>query len=214
MIGFVSGTVISKNIDSQDCVILVNDVGYEIRLTKGHLEGLALGEKVSLWLAPVVREDAFLLFGFPSEEEKYFFRLLLTASGIGPKAALSLLGEHGPAQLAQFILEKRSHEISSAPGVGRKSAERVVLELGPKIEKQSWIQLLEKRSEKSGKISPSPKTEFREDVQSALVNLGYPQTQVKGVIDRLLEGLEETGLAFESIFKRALQELSRRDGRA
>jgi holliday junction DNA helicase RuvA len=209
MLGYLQGKVISKNLDAGSCVILMHRLGFEVTVPKRLGDQLLVGQKISLWIHTHVREDALTLFGFSTELEKQFFRQLLGVSGLGPKTALSLLGEHGAEKLIHLILEKAGSQIASAPGVGKKLAERLVLELSGKIEKWAWI---ERRSEAEPRasIGVSPSLQMREDLASALAHLGYLPTQIKTTLDKLLEHRELAEIGFESCLKAALQEMSGR----
>jgi len=210
MIGFLQGTLVSKNPDSQSCVLLVSGVGYEINVTSRLFDTFVQGAALSLWVHTHVREDALLLYGFATEGEKHFFRVLLGVSGLGPRTALSLLAEHGPDRLSQHIQNKDIDEISTASGVGKKLAQRLVLELGTKLEKLAWAAQLEKVSQEIKSGSVSPEKRLREDLSSALSNLGYAPNPIKSVLDRILEREEEAG--FEACLRAALKELSGRAG--
>ena len=206
MLGFVEGKIISKNFESSHLTLLCEKVGYEITVSKRLFEKHSLSENVSLWLHTHVREDQLTLFGFPSEIEKNLFRVLLSVSGLGPKTALSLLSEHGSERLCQFVLKKDATSVSSAPGVGKKLAERIILELAPKLEKLSWLAQITAKSETNAQTKkPEPADELREDLTSALQNLGYQLAQIRPILDRVLEREVQ---AFEVCLKAALREMS------
>src|SRR5205085_963855 len=109
-----------------------------------------------------VREDILQLYGFELEAEKQFFRVLLGVSGLGPRTALSLLNEHGPERLSKYILEKDTSSISEAPGVGKKLAERLILELASKIEKMAWVTQLQKAFPAETTAAASPARQLRD----------------------------------------------------
>ncbi|NBY20989.1 Holliday junction branch migration protein RuvA [bacterium] len=153
MLGFIEGKIISKSIETSQAVVLCAGVGYEITLSKQTLEMTHVNSNVSFWIHTHVREDALILFGFFSEAEKQLFRILIGVSGLGPKTALSLLSEHGPEKLIQLIVHKRISEIAEAPGVGKKLAERLSLELSTKLGKLAWIQAMPQ-----SEMAESPKT--------------------------------------------------------
>lgn len=196
MLGFIQGKIISKNAENLHCIVLAQGVGYEVLVPKRYLEKINLSGEVSLWLHTHVREDIFALYGFESENEKVFFRLLLSVSGLGPKTALSLLSEFGADTLIELILGKRITEISKAPGVGKKTAERLVMELTSKLEKVAW-----------SKPTCAPGS-IRDDLFSALSHLGYQPMQIKGALDKVMASEEK---AFEVLLKNALKELSNRN---
>lgn len=206
MLGYIEGKIISKNPDTNQCVVLAGNIGYEISVSKRTLEILSLDSNTALWLHTHVREDALTLFGFETETEKQFFRILVGVSGLGPKTALSLLSEHGAEKLSQLILAKEIAEISSAPGVGKKLAERLVLELASKLEKLAWVSQIEQKLT-TPKLEHAPKKQLRDDLLSALVNLGYQPSQIRTTLDRVFDGsLSE--LNFETCLKDALKDIS------
>jgi Holliday junction DNA helicase RuvA len=207
MLGFIQGKLISKNVESLHCVVLAQNLGYEILVPRRSLEKLSHSTEVSLWLHTHVREDILSLYGFESENDKLFFRLLLSVSGLGPKTALSLLSEFGTDTLVELVLGKRIGEISKAPGVGKKTAERLVMELVGKIEKLSWAKesSVLARSDES-KIS-SGIIQVRDDLFSALTHLGYLPHQIKSALDRAMASEEKS---FEPLLKLCLKELSSR----
>lgn len=207
MLGFIQGKLISRNSESLHCVVLAQGLGYEILVPKRTLERLSLAADLSLWLHTHVREDVLALYGFESENEKLFFRLLLSVSGLGPKTALSLLSEFGADTLVELILGKRIGEISKAPGVGKKTAERLVMELSGKIEKLSWAKdNITSIAQSSPKLN-SGLMQAREDLFSALTHLGYQPHLIKGAIDKVMVSEEKS---FEGLLKLALKELSNR----
>lgn len=210
MLGFVEGKVISKSMETSQAVVLCTGIGYEITLSKQTLESTHLNSNVSFWIHTHVREDAFILFGFFSEAEKQLFRILIGVSGLGPKTALSLLSEHGSEKLIQLIIHKRISEIAEAPGVGKKLAERLSLELSTKLGKLAWIQAMPQTEVTETPKELSKEDQIREDLTSALANLGYSSGQIKNTLDRMF--LRETieGLGFETLLRMALKEISGR----
>lgn len=208
MLGYLNGRVLVKNQDTNQCILLAGDVGYEITLSKKTFEMLFVDQVTSLWLHTHVREDQFTLFGFSSETEKNFFRILLSVSGLGPKTALSLLSEHGAEHLSGLIIHKNISEISSAPGVGKKLAERLVLELASKLEKLTWVNQLEIKSLGIKNAKVPEHRALREDLLSALINLGYQPAQIRSTLDRLFMEKEDKKLDFENYLRLALKDMS------
>ena len=210
MIGFLRGKVISKNEDLLQCTLLSHRIGFEVTIAKPLLDSLLLETNLSLWIHTVVREDAFSLYGFSSEPEKNLFRMLLSVSGLGPKTALSLLSEHGAEKLTRLIVTKNTDEIAEASGVGKKTAQRLVLELGTKIEKWAWLEKLQKSEPQSKPEILSEKRQLREDLASALIHLGYAPNPIKSLIEKLFENEQMAKESFEICLKTALKELSNR----
>lgn len=207
MLGYIRGKVIAKNEDAASCVVLAHRLGYEITLPRAIVETISVGDSVSFWLHTHVREDILALFGFRSNADRQFFRVLLGVSGLGPKTALALISEHGVGKLVQLILEKNFIEISEAAGVGKKLAERLVLELSGKIEKLAFLKDLEKPSVERKSTSST----LRNDLNSAMLNLGYPPNTVKSALDGLFAEGNIDGINFEDALKRTLKEMYRRD---
>lgn len=211
MIGFLTGKIISKNPDSLQCILQAHRVGYEVTIPKRTMESLLPNQKLSLWIHTHVREDALSLFGFASENEKNLFRVLLSVSGLGPKTALSLLSEHGPERLSQLIIHKNAKEITEAQGVGRKLADKIILELSGKLEKLSWIKGLESKENKSLATRHAPtKASLKDELSSALTYLGYTPSQIKNGLEKLYATADVESNGFESALKLALKELSGR----
>lgn len=209
MVGFVQGKVLSKSIETSAVIVANDSVGYEVTVPKQLFDRLLVEQAVALWIHTHVREDILQLYGFATEAEKQFFRVLLAVSGLGPRTAMSLLGEHAPDRLSQHILNKDVDAISEAPGVGKKLAQRLVLELGSKIEKLAWVTQLKALSPQTRTVTASPARQLREDLSSALLNLGYQPKQVEYTLDKILETDDET-LGFEGWLKNALREMSGR----
>lgn len=211
MIGFLTGKLISKNPDTLQCVVLAHRIGYEVTVPRRTLDSLHLDQKVALWIHAHVREDQFSLFGFISETEKQFFRILLSVSGLGPKTALSLLSEHGSERLSQLIINKESKQITEAQGVGKKLADKIILELASKLEKMVWIGGMQTIDSKTTKTKSSPtKSTLREELSSALTYLGYTPSQIKNGLEKLYANSDVESANFESALKMALNELSGR----
>ena len=132
MIGRLKGILVEKN--PPQTVIDVNGVGYEVDVSMQTFYRLpATGEAVQLYTQLVVREDAHLLFGFATADERATFRQLVKVSGIGAKTALGILSAMSADELAQAVAEEDVKRLSSAPGIGKKTAERMVLELRGKL---------------------------------------------------------------------------------
>jgi Holliday junction DNA helicase RuvA len=131
MIGYLEGTVRSSTLGS--VILLVGGVGYKVALTKETVAHFLPGSTVSLFTYLAVREDALDLYGFESEEELRFFELLLTVSGIGPKSALGILDIAAVETLRSAISQGDAAYLTTVSGIGRKTAEKIVLELRDKV---------------------------------------------------------------------------------
>lgn len=194
MIALLTGKIAHK---SPDHIILdVSGVGYRVMIPFSTYYELPEEGQVSLHIHTTVREDAILLYGFRTRLEKSFFQLLISVSGVGPKLARDILSNIQPLALAQALSLNDIHKLSTIPGIGKKTAERLILELKDKVGKLD--------------VSALPQTEARgipaedviDDVISALMNLGYKEPQVK----KALAGLDASGGAgVEELLKQALK---------
>ena len=173
MIGKLTGVIAEK---SPPLVLVdVNGVGYEVDVPMSSFYNLgALGERVSLLTHQVVREDAHLLFGFISAEERSTFRQLIKISGVGPRMALSILSGLSVAELAQPVARQEAGRLIKVPGIGKKTAERLLLELKGKLGPDLALPA------QAG--SPS-----HADILQALVALGYSDKEAAAALRSLPE---------------------------
>ena len=205
MIGKLKGTVDSFG---PDWVILdVHGVGYLVHCSGRTLEALpGAGEAAALAIETIVRETEIKLFGFASDVEREWFRLLLLVQGVGARVALSVLGTLRPADLASAIALQDKATISRAPGVGPKVAARICTELKDKAPALSGLDtnVARLQADLGDKIAPRPAAE----AVSALVNLGYGQAQASAAI---AAAMAEAGEAAETagLIRLGLRELAR-----
>jgi Holliday junction DNA helicase RuvA len=173
MIAYLKGILLSK--DPAALVIDVQGVGYEVHVSSRTSSDLpSVGEKVSLHIHTNVREDALSLYGFPDSSQKQLFLLLNSVSGVGPKLALAMLSGMELAELCNAVSCKDVKRLTALPGVGKKTAERLCMELADKVA----VFAAECGSSTAAQMpSPAPVSEgfAMQDAASALVNLGYPQ---------------------------------------
>jgi Holliday junction DNA helicase RuvA len=199
MIGQLRGRLADRR--PNQIIVDVGGVGYLIQVPLSTYAALGeLHSEVSLLIHTHVREDALVLYGFVSAREKHFFELLLTASGVGPSLALKILSGMSVEELVPAIRQSDLVRLTKIPGVGRKTAERIVVELKDKLES---VAVIPESEEKSAPASPAG---IEADVISALVNLGYESRVAEKAVD---EAKRETGTAsFEKLLKLALQDLT------
>ena len=170
MISLVAGTLVTKDIDRVE-VMTAGGVGYEIEIPLGVFESLPRqGESVSLHTSLVVKEDSWKLFGFSSVMEKQLFEKLLTANGVGPSLAIGMMSALSAPRLIKAIREKDIPTLQSVPRVGRKKAERLILDLGDKIDSVGG-------SDESG-FAPSGSA-VADDALRALTSLGYTASEAE-----------------------------------
>ena len=198
MIALLRGTLAYKS--SDHVIIDVGGVGYRLFIPLSTFYSLPETGDVSLFTHTHVREDALLLYGFLSMEEKELFGILISISGIGPKLAINILSHIPARDLKRAIASGDIKRLSSLPGIGKKTAERLVLELKDKVGPVHDLPEADdvKSNTSAGDIS--------NDVISALINLGYKENQAR----KVLESMElAPGLTMEEALKGALKVLVR-----
>ena len=194
MIGWLRGVVRER--EPGGVILDAGGVGWLVRVPMSTLLGLAqVGEVAELRVTTHVREDAITLFGFATAGEQALFDHLNSVSGVGPRTALAALSTLGSEALAQAILEGDARRLSAVPGIGKKTAERIVIDLRDKVTAPVAVKA---RAVGSG-ADPA-------DVVSALVNLGYPERHAaKAVSDARTAGRQ----GFEALLREALTQLGR-----
>jgi Holliday junction DNA helicase RuvA len=197
MISLVNGVV--RSIDSEKVVVEVGGVGLAVSVTSQTGSQLNIGVPVQLFTTLIVREDALTLFGFLDEESRSTFELVQTVTGIGPKVALAIMGSHSPQTLAAAIAQEDIAAIEKVPGIGRKGAQRLILELKGKITDFG-------NAPRSSHHQPV----WREQLTSALVSLGFSAKDSDAAINSVVaeyaeNGVEPTELELSELLKQALQ---------
>jgi Holliday junction DNA helicase RuvA len=205
MIGKLKGIVESYG---EDCIILdVNGVGYLVHCSARTLQELpAIGQGATLSIETHVREDQLRLFGFMSDVEREWFRLLQTVQGVGAKVALSVLGTLKPADLATAIAMRDKAMVARAPGVGPKVAERIVTELKDKAPAYAGLDPAVVRL--SGAVEEKRAPQPVADAVSALVNLGYGRPQAASAIAAATRSAGE-GADAANLIRLGLKELAK-----
>jgi Holliday junction DNA helicase RuvA len=197
MISLINGVVRSIGLDR--AVIEVGGVGLAVSITSSTSAQLNLGAPVQLFTSLVVREDSLTLFGFLDEDSRSAFELVQTVSGIGPKVALAILGAHSPQSLAVAIAQEDIKAIEKVPGIGRKGAQRLILELKGKITDFGTA---------NHKQIHQPV--WREQLTSALISLGFTSKDsdaaITGVVAQYADnGIEAQNVDISELLKAALQ---------
>lgn len=194
MISSLNGTV--KTTSLNYAIVEVGGVGLQVFLSPRFASSLVVGTFVSLHTTLLVREDALTLFGFESAVDKDLFELLQTVTGIGPKVAQSALSVYDADELVSAISREDHALIERIPGLGKKGAARVVLELREKVSAFSYSN--------SSKASPSP---WRVQIEGALTNLGFTQRESNQALDQIAseisDGLDTANIP--GLLRRALQ---------
>lgn len=207
MFYYISGKL--THLDPAFAVIDANGIGYKLTISgtthssMPHRLTTDGAPDVKLYTYMAVREDGIELFGFASEDELSSFKLLITVSGIGPKAAISILSELTPAKLAIAICSDDKKAISRANGVGPKSAARIVLELKDKLKGQSFTD--DEGSISSEELTASTPSGKRKDAEDALTVLGYSRNEASAA----LRSIDTESLELDDIIRLALKKLMR-----
>lgn len=202
MIYSVNGTLLAK--ESAMAVIECGGVGYACRTTFTTLSQIgSVGEKTFLYTAMSVREDAVELFGFATKQELQCFQLLIGVSGVGPKAALSILSDLTPDQFLLTVAAGDSKKLTRAKGIGAKSAQRIVMELKDKIAGES-VGLLAGAESFSAMSVSGAGANVAEAIE-ALVTLGYSQSEVAPIVARL-----DSALSSSELIRQTLQEFGKK----
>jgi holliday junction DNA helicase RuvA len=196
VIAHLSGTLLEKHV--QRLVVDVGGVGYEIHVPLSTFYAVGdAGGRVALRIHTHVREDALQLFGFSSAIEQTLFQRLIAVSGIGPKVALAVLSGIEPPDLIRAVRHSDHGRLTAIPGVGRKTAERIVIELRDRLPKLDGTEAAD----------TVPGDDLRADVLSALGNLGYQRATAEKAVDKVSRGVAAT--SFETLLRDVLKELAR-----
>jgi Holliday junction DNA helicase RuvA len=205
MIAHLSGTLLAKHANT--VILDVGGVGYEVTIPLSTFYDLEdAGANVALRIYTHVREDALQLFGFKTARERELFMRLISVSGIGPKLGVTMLSGMSADEIIASIRTNNLARLTSIPGVGRKTAERLVIELRDKIAALSSPALEEEFGAKAG-ASPSTEDAVRDDALSALLNLEYPKASAEKAITAAIQ--EGGDLSVEIILRRALRLLAK-----
>jgi Holliday junction DNA helicase RuvA len=197
MFHYLSGLVteLFPNLAVIDC----GGVGFEVNTSAYTLSQLKAGEKAKLYTYVHIREDAFEIYGFSGKSEKRCFEMLLGVSGVGPKAALSILSVNTPESLIMSIVSGNERAITAAAGVGKKIAQRVILELKDKIAKDSGFS----NESFSAPAVPASDNSAVGDAVAALTVLGYGSNEIAQV----LKTVDTSGMSTEQIIKTVLRRM-------
>lgn len=200
MIASVRGEVLSVGLDH--AVVEVGGVGLAVHAVPATLATLRRGEQARLSTALVVREDSLTLYGFADQESRELFWLLQTVSGVGPRLALAMLAVLDPETLRTALAEGNLSLLTQVPGIGRKGAERLVVELRDKVGAIA-------APGGDGRAAPHGDGQTRTQVSEALVGLGFAARQAEQAVEQVLAGGEADGADSSAVLRSALTRLGR-----
>lgn len=202
MISCLKGTLLQ--VSEGAALVEVAGIGFHLHLPTGTEACLPpVGEEVSFFTHLEVKEDSLVLFGFLNEEQKEFFNLLLRVSGVGPKSALSMVGNVSNSDFIRAVLNDDVTALMCLPGVGKKKAQRLILELKDYVSKEyQWHQ-------PTTSIEPERKERY-DEVMAGLAALGYHPTEVEPLVRKMMVASPETNVEVSEIIRRVLQNLAHR----
>lgn len=196
MIASLRGKIISRGIDR--IILEAQGVGYDVAVSVSTVATLPQTEEVFLHIHTALRENALELYGFMTQEEKALFEMLITVAGIGPRTSLLIMSGMPPDGLRRAIMEGDSHRLTTIPGIGKKSAERIILEL-----KEKMLKLVTTDSSLKGQTASES---LENDLISSLTYLGYPERTAVAAARKVLDG-GRSDLQLSQAVKMALKEL-------
>lgn len=191
---------IISEIDLNQVVIECNGIGFLVFVSTNTIASLKIGAKHKLYITESIGENNFDLYGFFNKSEKKFFDMLISVSGVGPKAAISILSSSTPESLTSAIINNDEKFLCMAQGIGKKTAQRIILELKDKIAKLDLPSVIDQLTIPSGK----PDRKAVNDAVSALAVLGFSSSEIR----QALNSVDTTGLSTEQIIKHALRVLN------
>ena len=194
MIGRLHGTVVEKS--APQLIIDIHGVGYEVETPLPTFCQVALGKEATLWIHQVIREDANLLYGFSDREERALFRLFLKVSGVGPKLALSLLSGMEPNAFLRCIERDDVVTLTKIPGVGKKTAERLIIELRDRIK-----ELMPNSATATERLSLTTQLSPVAEAEQALMALGYKPLEAQKAVALVKNQHEDTANLIRAALK-------------
>lgn len=198
MIGRLHGKILEKS--PPEMVLDVQGVGYELLLPMTSFYNLpTINEEVTIFTHLVVREDAHLLFGFAQKQDRTLFRELIKTNGVGPKLALAILSAMSVSQFATAVEQEELAKLTKIPGIGRKTAERLLVELKGKFKGMAQNDFFVEPS--SEQIIASESVEPAEEAVEALIALGYKPTDA----EKMVKKVNKAGLSSEQLIREALK---------
>lgn len=193
MIGFLRGRILQRQ--PPHLLVDVQGVGYEVEAPMSTFYSLPeMGAEVMLYTHLAVREDAHVLFGFGTETERRLFRALIRVNGVGPRLALTILSGVSVENFVRCVRDNDSAALTRLPGIGKKTAERLVVEMRDRLEDAG-----------SDAVTRNAPMTARDEALSALVSLGYKPPEA----GRMLQAIKDTGISSAELIRRALQNAAR-----
>lgn len=193
MLEFIQGEILEAT--PAYVVMQNNGLGYFINISLNTYSDVSVKKEGVLYIHEIVREDAYMLYGFAGKNEREIFRSLISVSGVGANTACMMLSSLSPPEIKTAIVQEQVNTLKAVKGIGAKSAQRIIVDLKDKLEKEPA----------EGEIISTSDNTSREEALSALVTLGFSKKQVEKVLDALTS--QEPDLNVESLVKKALKKL-------
>lgn len=200
MISYIKGEIIAQNENS--VIILTNGIGYEVFLPGVRSLSYNKGQEAEFFVYLYLREDMLQLYGFNDWQEREIFVMLITVSGIGPKAAMAILGELTTLGLYQAVVHENVNLLTKVPGIGKKTAQRLVLELKDKLAKKFGDELVGVDVKSVEEMPAMNMSLAKDDVFQALEALGYQEREIRSIYPQLKPLIGE--VSEQEIIKKAL----------
>ena len=195
---------IVSDIDVNLIVLDCGGIGFGLNASMNTIAAVQSGERAKLYVTESIREDAYDLYGFATKEEKRCFEMLIGISGVGPKAAISILSSHTPGTLALAVLNGDVKSLTAAPGIGKKIAQRIVLELKDKISKEAAGGM---ESALPAAVPPqAAESTAQSDAIAALLVLGYSMPEINSALQKI----QAEGMDAEQLVKAVLRAMMQR----
>lgn len=201
MIGLLRGTVVDRATKGE-VIVDVNGVGYRVSVTTASLAALPVGTPTTLHVHTHVREDALILYGFPTRDARTCFEVLIGTHGVGPALALSILSAHSPERLRAVVIDADEAALTAVPGIGKKTAARLLVELQGRFETADFDESTVRPD--TGRPGPGDDGtgsggRVAADVRAALSELGYGGEEIRGVMRRLPDGSDAASLLRQAL---------------
>ena len=193
---------VEQNLIVLDCA----GIGFALNVSANTIASVRVGEISKLYVSESVREDAFELFGFASKEERRCFEMLISISGVGPKAAISILSSNTPGSLALAVLNGDVKTLTAAPGIGKKIAQRIVLELKDKISKEASTGAFSEMPAAVMAPQQTVENSAQADAVAALLVLGYSMPEINSALQKI----NAEGMDAEQLVKAVLRAMMQR----